>query len=112
MDKPCLQQDIAAKGTVACSGEITPSIRSSGAGLDRKRRSAGLSQSMDKAVRIRRMYRRVAIAVKEDRRRHAAVASKQAQLDAQQSLIDTARATVEVDKANQTFAEQDNDRYT
>jgi len=43
---------------------------------------------------------------------HAAVASKQAQLDAQQSLIDTARATVEVDKANQTFAEQDNDRYT
>lgn len=42
----------------------------------------------------------------------AAVVSKQAQLDAQQSVIDTARATVEVDKANQTFAEQDNDRYT
>jgi membrane fusion protein (multidrug efflux system) len=42
----------------------------------------------------------------------AAVTSKQAQLDAQQSAIDTAKATVEVDKANQTFAEQDNDRYT
>ncbi|RDJ22242.1 HlyD family secretion protein [Bosea caraganae] len=42
----------------------------------------------------------------------AAVTSKQAQLDAQQSVIDTARATIEVDKANQTFAEQDNDRYT
>ncbi|MFC5066527.1 HlyD family secretion protein [Flaviflagellibacter deserti] len=42
----------------------------------------------------------------------AAVVSKQAQLDAQQSVIDTARATVEVDKANATFAEQDNDRYT
>ncbi len=42
----------------------------------------------------------------------AAVASKQAQLEAQQSVIDTARATVEVDKANATFAEQDNDRYT
>jgi membrane fusion protein (multidrug efflux system) len=42
----------------------------------------------------------------------AAVVSKQAQLDAQQSAIDTAKATVEVDKANQTFAEQDNERYT
>lgn len=42
----------------------------------------------------------------------AAVTSKQAQLDAQQSVIDTAKATIEVDKANQTFAEQDNDRYT
>lgn len=41
----------------------------------------------------------------------AAVASKQVQLDAQQSVIDTAKATIEVDKANQTFAEQDNDRY-
>jgi membrane fusion protein, multidrug efflux system len=41
----------------------------------------------------------------------AAVVSKQAQLDAQQSVIDTARAAVEVDRANATFAEQDNDRY-
>ena len=41
----------------------------------------------------------------------AAVASKQVQLDAQQSVIDTAKATIEVDKANQIFAEQDNDRY-
>lgn len=42
----------------------------------------------------------------------AAVASKQAQLDAQQSVIDTASATIAVDKANQTFAEQDYERYT
>lgn len=42
----------------------------------------------------------------------AAVVSKQAQLDAQQSVIDTAKATIEVDKANQTFAEQDSERYT
>ena len=37
--------------------------------------------------------------------------SKQAPLDAQQSVIDTARATVEVDQANAGFAEQDDKRY-
>ncbi|TCR68732.1 HlyD family secretion protein [Bosea sp. BK604] len=42
----------------------------------------------------------------------AAVVSKQAQLEAQHSVIDTAKATIEVDKANQTFAEQDSERYT
>jgi membrane fusion protein, multidrug efflux system len=41
----------------------------------------------------------------------AAVASKQASLDMQQSIIDGAQATVDVDKANQTFAEQDDRRY-
>ncbi len=41
----------------------------------------------------------------------AAVVSKLAQLEAQQSAIDTAKATVEVDKANANFAEQDNERY-
>ena len=41
----------------------------------------------------------------------AAVANKQASLDAQQSAIDSAKATVDVDKANETFAEQDSERY-
>ena len=39
------------------------------------------------------------------------MAGKQAQLDAQHSVIDTARATVEVDQANATFADQDHQRY-
>ncbi|MGA2129419.1 MAG: HlyD family secretion protein, partial [Xanthobacteraceae bacterium] len=42
----------------------------------------------------------------------AAVANKQASLEAQQSIIDAARATVEVDQAGQTFAEQEDKRYT
>jgi membrane fusion protein (multidrug efflux system) len=42
----------------------------------------------------------------------AAVANKQASLDAQQSVIDAAKATLDVDKANETFAEQDNQRYS
>ncbi|RFB85783.1 hemolysin D [Rhizobium leguminosarum bv. trifolii] len=37
--------------------------------------------------------------------------AKQASLDIQQSTIAAARATVEVDKANETFAEQNNKRY-
>jgi membrane fusion protein (multidrug efflux system) len=42
---------------------------------------------------------------------HAVIASKQAALDTQQSIIEAAKATVAVDVANQTFAEQDNSRY-
>jgi len=42
----------------------------------------------------------------------AAVASKRAQLDVQKSVIDAARATLEVDTATQTFAAQENKRYT
>ncbi len=42
----------------------------------------------------------------------ATVANKQASLDAQQSVIDGAKATLDVDKANETFAEQDNVRYS
>jgi membrane fusion protein (multidrug efflux system) len=42
----------------------------------------------------------------------ATLNAKQAALDIQQSAIAAARATVEVDKANETFAEQNNKRYT
>jgi membrane fusion protein, multidrug efflux system len=42
----------------------------------------------------------------------AVVATRQASLAAQQSVIDAARATISVDEANRTFAEQDNKRYT
>jgi membrane fusion protein (multidrug efflux system) len=42
----------------------------------------------------------------------ATVASKQAQLEVQQSIIAAAKATVEVDIANRTFAGQENKRYT
>jgi len=42
----------------------------------------------------------------------AAVASKRAQLDVQQAVIDAAKATVEVDSATETFALQENKRYT
>jgi membrane fusion protein, multidrug efflux system len=42
----------------------------------------------------------------------AAVASKRAQLDVQQAVIEAAKATVEVDTATQTFALQENKRYT
>ncbi|QPF87206.1 HlyD family secretion protein [Bradyrhizobium genosp. L] len=42
----------------------------------------------------------------------AAVTSKQAQLDVQHSVIEAARATLAVDNATQTFAEQENKRYT
>ncbi|MBR0801157.1 HlyD family secretion protein [Bradyrhizobium jicamae] len=42
----------------------------------------------------------------------AAIASKRAQLEVQKSVIDAARATLEVDTATQTFAEQENKRYT
>jgi membrane fusion protein (multidrug efflux system) len=41
----------------------------------------------------------------------ATVANKTAALEAQQSVIDAARASIAVDQANQTFAEQDNQRY-
>ncbi len=41
----------------------------------------------------------------------AAVSNKQASLDAQQSAIDSAKATIDVDKANETIAEQDDERY-
>ncbi|VIO71829.1 HlyD family secretion protein [Bradyrhizobium ivorense] len=42
----------------------------------------------------------------------AAIASKHAQLDVQQSVIEAARATLAVDTATQTFAAQENKRYT
>jgi membrane fusion protein (multidrug efflux system) len=42
----------------------------------------------------------------------AVVATKQASLASQQSVIDAARATITVDEANRTFAEQDNQRYS
>jgi len=42
----------------------------------------------------------------------AAIANKQAMLAAQKSVIDAARATVAVDQANLTFAEQDDKRYS
>ncbi|MBS0239272.1 MAG: HlyD family secretion protein [Proteobacteria bacterium] len=42
----------------------------------------------------------------------AAVANKQASLDAQRSVIDSAKATIDADRANETFAEQDNQRYS
>lgn len=42
----------------------------------------------------------------------AALASKQAQLDVQQAVIEAARATIEVDTATETFALQENKRYT
>lgn len=41
----------------------------------------------------------------------AMLKAKQAALDIQQSTIAAARATVDVDKANETFAEQNNKRY-
>ena len=42
----------------------------------------------------------------------AAIAAKRAQLDAQQAAIDAANATIDVDKAQLTFAEQENKRYS
>jgi membrane fusion protein, multidrug efflux system len=42
----------------------------------------------------------------------AALASKRAQLDVQSSVIEAARATLEVDTATETFAQQENKRYT
>ncbi|MDB5363027.1 MAG: HlyD family secretion protein [Rhodospirillales bacterium] len=41
----------------------------------------------------------------------ADIASKRASLETQQSIIDAAKATIAVDQANQTFAEQDDRRY-
>lgn len=41
----------------------------------------------------------------------ADIEAKQASLDMQQSLIQAAQATVDVDKANETFAEQNDKRY-
>jgi membrane fusion protein, multidrug efflux system len=42
----------------------------------------------------------------------AAVASKRAQLEVQQAVIAAARATLDVDTATQTFASQENKRYS
>ncbi|MBB4237356.1 HlyD family secretion protein [Rhizobium esperanzae] len=42
----------------------------------------------------------------------ATLNAKQASLDIQQSTIAAARATVDVDRANETFAEQNNKRYS
>ena len=41
----------------------------------------------------------------------SSIASKQAALDVQQSIIAAAQSAVDVDKANQTFAEQEDERY-
>jgi membrane fusion protein, multidrug efflux system len=41
----------------------------------------------------------------------AAIASKQAAIETQASVIDAAKATIQVDQANETFAEQENKRY-
>jgi len=41
----------------------------------------------------------------------SSIASKQAALDVQQSIIAAAQAAVDVDKANQTFAEQEDERH-
>src|SRR4051794_11993535 len=41
----------------------------------------------------------------------ASIANKQAALAAQQSQIEAAKAAIEVDKANQTFAAQEDERY-
>jgi membrane fusion protein, multidrug efflux system len=41
----------------------------------------------------------------------AAIASKHASLDAHQSIIEAARATIGIDQASQTFTEQDDKRY-
>lgn len=41
-----------------------------------------------------------------------AIANKRAALSAQTPVIDTARATIRVDQANERFAEQENERYT
>jgi membrane fusion protein, multidrug efflux system len=43
---------------------------------------------------------------------NAAVASKRAQLEVQQAIIAAAKATLEVDTATQTFASQENKRYS
>jgi membrane fusion protein (multidrug efflux system) len=43
---------------------------------------------------------------------NAHVASKEAQLEVQQTVIAAAKATVEVDTATETFAKQENKRYT
>jgi membrane fusion protein (multidrug efflux system) len=42
----------------------------------------------------------------------AALTTRQAQLSAQQSIIESARETVKLDRANLTFAEQDDARYS
>ncbi len=42
----------------------------------------------------------------------AAIASKRAQLDVQQAVINAAKATLDVDTASATFAKQENKRYT
>ena len=42
----------------------------------------------------------------------ASIASKEAQLDTQQAVIGAAKATLDVDSANATFAAQENKRYT
>ena len=42
----------------------------------------------------------------------AAIVSKQAQLDVQQTVINAAKATLDLDNASATFAKQENKRYT
>jgi membrane fusion protein (multidrug efflux system) len=42
----------------------------------------------------------------------SAIASKQAQFEIQQTVIDAAKATIDVDNAAETFAAQENKRYT
>jgi membrane fusion protein (multidrug efflux system) len=42
----------------------------------------------------------------------ATIASKQASLESQRSIIEAARATISVDQANETFAEEEDKRYS
>ena len=42
----------------------------------------------------------------------ATIEANQASLDTQQTLIDAAKATIDVDRANETFAEQNDKRYS
>jgi membrane fusion protein (multidrug efflux system) len=42
---------------------------------------------------------------------NASIRNKQAGITSQKSIIDAARAQIDIDEANQTFAEQDNSRY-
>jgi membrane fusion protein, multidrug efflux system len=42
----------------------------------------------------------------------ATIASKQASLESQRSIIEAARATISVDQANQSFAEEEDKRYS
>jgi membrane fusion protein (multidrug efflux system) len=76
---------------------------------DNERVSAGqvLARIDDRDYKVALDQARADVAAAE-----AAIASKQAQLDVQQTVINAAKATLDVDTANATFATQENKRYT